>query len=198
VNVINKKFERNDPTLTLRYIQNYLLDFVNYENMLVKRISKAFSMNKFLYQYTTQDDVKQDVYVKLFHPKCMEKFLWMGGKERLKYFNTIVSNVLFDTYRQSNLMNLPLNIDLDNYMGLTLAMEESDSKNKMLQELWELFISEHLERQVIELYYLGHNDSEIKDILNISQYTFEKIRENIRDTLIKKGYKYLNKEENKI
>jgi hypothetical protein len=111
--VINKKFKKGDIRLTISYIQNYILEFIDCDDLLNKRISKAFNLNTFLYNFTTKEDVRSEVIVKMLSAPVIEKFVWMNGEERLRYFNTVVSNVLFTTFRDAKLSSTPVDIHLD-------------------------------------------------------------------------------------
>ena len=76
----------------------------------------------------------------------------------------------------------------------TMIIDETqlDREDNSLNEIFDLFIGEQLERQLLELYYEGYGDKEIMEILDIGRKKFRKIRNNIRCKLRERGYRNEN------
>ena len=168
-------------------IKDFIADFCYNSEILDKRINKLFSMNKWLYNYYEKEDIKQEVILALLN-KSLKKFPYVVGEERVKYFNTVVSSVLCNLLKD--------NFDKNGTLILTDTMiideTQLDREDNSLNEIFDLFIGEQLERQLLELYYEGYGDKEIMEILDIGRKKFRKIRNNIRCKLRERGYRNEN------
>ena len=45
----------------------YILDFVNYKDMLDKRLTNIFKLSPWLYNFTTKEDLRQDIIVAMLN-----------------------------------------------------------------------------------------------------------------------------------
>lgn len=168
-------------------IKEFIVGFCYNTDLLNKRVNKLFAMNKWLYNYYEKEDIKDEIILALLN-KSLRKFPYITGEERVRYFNTVVSSVLCnlfkDKFDKSGLLVLNDKMELD----YNLLYHEDNS----IQQIFDLFIGEQLERQLLELYYEGYKDKEIMSILDIGQKKFEAIRNNIREKLREEGYRNEN------
>ena len=68
------EFSFKDLTdFTREDLQNYIVDFCKYKSLLDKRVNKLFSMNTWLYEYTTKEDVKQEIILILISKAINKK-----------------------------------------------------------------------------------------------------------------------------
>ena len=165
-------------------IKEFIVDFCNYDNILDKRVNKVFAMNPWLLSYYEKEDIKQEVIVALLE-KSLKKFPYIVGENRLRYFNTVVSsilcNLLENKFEKAGALVLDENMMLD-----TALLEHTDNS---INEIFDLFVGEQLERELLKLCYEGYNRNEIMDILGIGRSKFETTRNKIRNKLRKEGYK---------
>lgn len=164
-------------------IKEFIADFCYNTDFLDKRINKLFSMNKWLYSYYDKEDVKQEVIVSLLN-KSLNKFPYIVGEDRVRYFNTVVSSVLCNLFKDKFDKNGTLILDDKMELDCNLMYHDDDS----MQEIFDLFVNEQMERQLVELYYQGYSNKEIMQILDVGRSKFESIRENVRKRLRKEGY----------
>lgn len=164
-------------------IQEFIIEFCNYNNILNKRINKLFSMNSWLYSYYDKEDIRQEVIIALLQ-KSTKKFPYIVGENRLRYFNTVVSsilcNLLENKFERAGALILNKQMEFD-----TELIEHEDNS---INEIFDLFVGEQLERELLRLYYEGYTQKEIMSILDIGHTKFERIRNNIRKKLRKEGY----------
>lgn len=165
-------------------IKEFIVDFCNHNDILDKRINKVFAMNSWLYSYYDKEDVKQEVIIALLE-KSLKKFPYVVGENRLRYFNTVVSsvlcNLLVNKFENAGALVLDENMLID-----TNLIDHDDNS---INEIFDLFVGEHLERELVKLYYEGYNRREIMDILGIEHSKFDRIRNNVKKKLRKEGYK---------
>lgn len=163
-------------------IQEFIVKFCESYDLLDKRINRLFSMNTWLYNYYDKEDVRQEVIIALL-TKSTKKFPYIVGEDRMRYFNTVVSSVLCNLLKDKFLTagTLVLNKDMEFDDNL---IEHSDNS---INEIFDLFVGEQLERQLVELYYEGYNNQEIREILHIGRKKFDKIRNNVRNKLREEG-----------
>lgn len=191
IDVVNYKFNKDEP-YTRENLNEFIVKLVNHNDLLDKRINKLFSMNRWLYTHFTKEDIKQEVMFKLLEGS-LHKLPYIVGIDRMRYLNKIVSNViskiLSTTYRD-------FDITVDNNFICSNIINLDNEEYNVIKEIFELFITEKLEEELLTLAFEGYNNLEIMEIMNLGRYQFEKIRENIREKLVKEGYYYLeNKEE---
>lgn len=184
---LNYSFEDYSFSDKEERIKEFIANFCYNSEILDKRINKLFSMNKWLYNYYEKDDVKQEVILALLN-KSLKKFPYIVGEERIRYFNTVVSSVLCNLLKE----NLEKNGTLILTDKMMIDENHLDHEDNTLNEIFDLFVGEQLERQLLELYYEGYNDQEIIKVLDLGRRTFEKIRENVRDKLRERGYRNEN------
>lgn len=158
-----------------------VLAFCEKDNLLDKRVSKVFSMNKWLYNVCEKDDLKQEILLKLFN-KSSTKFPYITGEDRLKYFNSVVSNAIFEILKYKLDRNPVLVLTQDMMVDTSLGQVDNE-----VQEIFDLFVNEELERQLVELYYQGYSERQIREIMSIGRKKFESIRDNVRKK-IKENY----------
>lgn len=163
-------------------VQEFIVNFCEKYDLLNKRINRLFSMNSWLYNYYDKEDIKQEVIIALL-TKSTKKFPYIVGEDRMRYFNTVVSSVLCNLLKDKflNAGTLVLNKDMEFDDNL---IEHSDNS---INEIFDLFVGEQLERQLVELYYEGYNNQEIREILKIGRKKFDKIRNNVRNKLREEG-----------
>lgn len=163
-------------------VQEFIVNFCEKYDLLDKRINRLFSTNAWLYNYYDKQDIKQEVIIALL-TKSTKKFPYIVGEDRMRYFNTVVSSVLCNLLKDKflNAGTLVLNKDMEFDDNL---IEYSDTS---INEIFDLFINEHLERQLVELYYEGYNNKEIREILKIGRKKFDKVRNNVRNKLREEG-----------
>ena len=70
-------------------IDIFIVKFCEYNHLLDKRVNKLWSSNPSLRAYCDRDDIKQEIILALL-TKARKKFPYITGKDRLKYFNTVV------------------------------------------------------------------------------------------------------------
>ena len=164
-------------------IREFIVDFCNHNDILNKRINKLFAMNPWIKSYYDKDDVKQEVILALLE-KSLKRFPYIVGEDRLRYFNTVVSSVLCNLlehkFEKAGTLVLNKKMEFD-----TELIEHEDNS---INEIFDLFLEEHLERELLKLYYEGYTQKEMMTILNIGHTKFERIRNNIKSKLRKEGY----------
>lgn len=192
IDVVNYKFDSDKEEYTPEDIQHFILRLCDNDQLLDKRISSIFTSNSWLYKYTTKEDVRQDILVALLS-SATNKLPYITGEDRMKYFNTVVSNIVCTILKDNyNVIDTALSRDFVCNSVYNMGDEENEKK---VGEIFDLFVGEHLERQLLELYYEGYTDKEMKEILNLGRHSFEKIRSEIRKKLIDNGYHYLEEKE---
>ena len=164
-------------------INEFIVKFCSYNDILGKRINKLFSMNSWLYSYYDKDDIKQEIIIALLE-KSRKKFPYVVGENRLKYFNTLISSVICNLLR-NKFEKAGALIFNDEMIFDTELIEHQDNS---INEIFDLFVGEHLERELLKLYYEGYTNQEIMKILDIGHSKFDRIRNNIRKKLRKEGY----------
>lgn len=191
IDVINYKFDGVIEPYTLDNLYEFILELCNHNKLLDKRISTLFSMNSWLYKHTTKEDVRQEIIMRLMNG-TLNKLPYIVGEERLKYLNTVISNVICLILKENfNIVDTLLD---KNLVFNSIYNLEDTSKDETLNEIFDLFVGEHLERELLQLYYEGYNDKDMMEILSLGRHTFEKIRADIRQRLIENGYHYLERE----
>lgn len=159
----------------------YILDFVNYKDMLDKRLTNIFKLSPWLYNFTTKEDLRQDIIVAMLN-SIDNKFPRLDGLGKIKYFNACVKNTLARHIKdlQSNAYPI-LNDNLD---SISIFQEEQ----KSVDLIYDLFLNEQLEYNLLKLIEDGYKDREIMEILEIGRKKYYKIKKKIRETLRKNGY----------
>lgn len=163
-------------------IKEFIVEFCNDNSIINMRINKLFSMNSWLYNYYDKEDIKQEIILSLLN-KATKKFPYITGQDRIRYFNTVVSsvlcNLLKDKFYEAGTLILNEDMEFD-----TNLIEHSDNS---INDIFDLFVGEQLERQLVELYYEGYNNQEIREILKIGRKKFDKIRNNVKNKLREAG-----------
>ena len=163
-------------------IKEFIVEFCESYDLLDMRINKLFSMNSWLYNYYDKEDIKQEIILSLL-TKATKRFPYITGQDRIRYFNTVVSsvlcNLLKDKFYEAGTLILNEDMEFDDNL-----IEHSDNS---INEIFDLFVGEQLERQLVELYYEGYNNREIREILKIGRKKFDKIRNNVRNKLKEEG-----------
>ena len=110
------------------------------------------------------------------------KFPRLDGLGKIKYFNACVKNTLARHIKdlQSNAYPI-LNDNLD---SISIFQEEQ----KSVDLIYDLFLNEQLEYNLLKLIEDGYKDREIMEILEIGRKKYYKIKKKIRETLRKNGY----------
>lgn len=157
--------------------KEYLLYLLNNNDFLKNRIGHAFTTKPWLTQYTSKDDIMQDVYLRVFKPSGMKGILSKKGVDRIKYINSVITNSIFKSIRkyiEPQCYLLTEELEVNNYNAL---------KQKECDELSELFMDETIERYVCQLLKDGMTDKEIKEILSISRTKLKDIKHTIKTTI---------------
>lgn len=176
--LLDKKFA--EP-INQEEFNKYVLDFLNYNDLLDKRLSNIFKLSPWLHNFTTKEDLRQDVVLAMLE-SINRKFPKLDGLGKLKYFNACVKNTLGRHIRslQTNVYPV-LNDDCD-----SIAVFEDEQNSVEL--IYDLFLNENLEYQLVKLIEEGYKDKDIMDMLEIGREKFYKIKNKIRDKLRKEGY----------
>lgn len=180
--LLNYSFSQYTGNDVIDKQKEFIVDFCTKTDLLDMRVNKLFSANSWLYKYYDKNDVKQEVMIALLE-KSLKKFPYLVGQERIRYFNTVVSSVICNLTRDKFYEAGALVLNDDMEFDDTLINHDNSS----LKDISDLFLNEQLERQLIELYYEGYNNQEIRDILHIGRKKFDKIRENVRSKLREEG-----------
>lgn len=157
--------------------KEYLLYLLNNNDFLKNRITHTFNTKPWLSQYTSKDDIIQDVYLRVFKPSGMKGILSKTGVDRLKYINSVITNSIFKSIRkyiEPQCYLLTEELEINNYNAL---------KQKECDELSELFMDETIERYVCQLLKDGMTDKEIKETLSITRTKLKEIKETIKTTI---------------
>lgn len=160
-------------------IKDYIFTLTNTENWLDKRISNSFNNHKWLNNYFTKDDLKQEFYVNIYKPTTLKNLMKKTNVDRLKYMNSVFSNVLLgmvqDVYGRST---YPLTENLEISVNNVSSIEESVN-------LTEIIFDEGLERNVFNLLKNGLTNKDIMKQLDISRRSYEKIKNDIKEKIRK-------------
>lgn len=159
----------------------YILEFVNYNDLLDKRLTNIFKLSPWLNNFTTKEDLRQDVVLAMLE-SIDRKFPKLDGLGKLKYFNACVKNTLGRHIRSLQTSVYPvLNDDCD-----SIAVFEDEQHNVEL--IYDLFLNENLEYQLVKLIGEGYKDKDIMVMLDIGREKFYKIKNKIREKLRGSGY----------
>ena len=121
-------------------VKNYMLTLINANNWLDKRLSSSFSRNPWLLNYISKEDLKQDFYLNIYKPKTISGLMKRIGVDRVKYMNSVFSNVLLGNLEKHfGRATYPLNEDLE-------VSENNVSSFEEKQNLTDLFLDETLEK----------------------------------------------------
>lgn len=171
-----------DEPIDQEEFNQYILDFVSYKDLLDKRITNIFKLSPWLYNFTTKEDLKQDVMLAMFE-SINRKFPKLDGIGKVKYFNACVKNTLARHIKTLHNNVYPvLNDDLD---SIPLFEEEIGTTDL----IYDLFLNETLEYQLVRLIEDGYKDEDIIKMLDIGRRTFYRIKKRVRDKLKENGYR---------
>ena len=157
--------------------KEYLLYLLNKNDFLKNRVNHTFSTKPWLSQYTSKDDIIQDVYLRVFKPSGMKGILTKTGVDRLKYINSIITNSIFKSiskYIEPQCYLLTEELEVNNYNNIN---------QQHCDELSELFMDETIERYVCQLLQDGMTDKEIKEKLSLTRTKLKDIKETIKTTI---------------
>ena len=180
---MNSLLERTfDEPIDRDEFNQYILDFISYENLLDKRITNIFKLSPWLYNFTTKEDLRQDVILNMFNA-ISGKFPTLDGVGKVKYFNACVKNTLAKHIRELQNNSYPV-LD-DNLDSVPLFEEEVGTTNL----IYDLFLNETLEYQLVKLIEEGYKDEDIVKMLDIGRMTFYRIKKRVREKLKENGYR---------
>lgn len=157
--------------------KEYLLYLLEHNDFLKNRVTHAFSTKSWLNQYTSKEDIMQDVYLRVFKPSGMKGILSKTGVDRIKYVNSVITNSIFKSIRkyiEPQCYLLTEELEINNYNAL---------QQKECDELSELFMDETIERYVCQLLKNGMTDKEIKETLSITRSKLKDIKQTIKNTI---------------
>lgn len=159
----------------------YILDFVNYNDLLEKRLSNIFKLSPWLYNFTTKEDLRQDIILTMLE-SINKKFPKLDKIGKLKYFNACVKNTLGRHIRELQTNVYPvLNDECD-------SIAVFDDEQHSVELIYDLFLNENLEYQLVKLIDEGYKDKDIMEMLDIGRKKFYKIKNKIREKLRRGGY----------
>lgn len=159
-------------------VKLFFIDFVNKNHWLDKRVSFSFGRNPWLNNFISKDDLKQDFYYQLLKENSLIKLCNLDLIGRVKYTNSIFSNILLKTIQRYYDKGV---YPFDDEFGIS---GENVSSFEEKENLEKLFLDETLENQVIKLLKSGLNHTEVMEQLDLSRRKYDAIRENIKRALI--------------
>lgn len=175
-NLLDFKF-KNEDKFSLEDLKNYIIDFVNCNDILDKRITNTFNRNRFLFNLTTKEDFKQEIILHLLENTTF-KLPFLDKEDKLKLFNAIVSRRLSKLiHRTYKTITMPVD---ENFI---ISTPEIDDK-KDIENIMCLFAYESIERKMIDLFSKGYEEKDIIDMLEISRRTFYNYKKKIKQKLI--------------
>lgn len=178
-NLLDKTFE--EP-INQEEFNNYIVQFVEYENLLDKRLTNIFKLSPWLYNFTTKEDLRQDVILNMFN-SISGKFPTLDAVGKVKYFNACVKNTLAKHIKDLQSSVYPvLNDDLD---SIPLFDDEVGATDM----IYDLFLNETLEYQLVRLIEDGYKEEDIIKMLDVGRRTFYRIKKRVREKLKENGYR---------
>lgn len=174
-NPFNYKFQAKDK-INEAMLKQHIIDLCEYENILAKKITIYFSRNKFLYDLTTKEDVKQEIILYLLQ-KCLFTLPFMNKEEKMKSFNIIVNRRIIKVAQQHYKYSY---IQLDENM---LIDKDYNMYKNDIENILSIFANDKIEREIVELLVKGYNDNEIIKMLDIGRTTFYNYKKKIKKQL---------------
>ena len=156
-------------------IKQYVYDLVNRNNWLTRKTNSTFNSRKWLYEYLSKDDLKQEFYVRIFNLSTIKNLMSRDDVSRIKYLNGIYSKNLCDLIKHNcKIRTMPLSCDLE---------IESNYLSDYYSDVKDIFIDDTIEKEVVELLEEGLTRDEIIEMLNISRRKFDEIKTRIKDKI---------------
>lgn len=165
--IIDKSKNLND--FNIEEIKQYMYDFSNDNNWLDRRTTNVFNAKKWLYEYVSRDDVKQEFYLKIFkNLSVIKEFMSRDKLGRIKYYNSTFTNNLYDIMKSNcKLRTIPLK---------DMEIESNYEENNI-----DFVVGDTLKCEVYKCIKNGLTREETMKLLNIGKRKYYEIKEELKE-----------------
>lgn len=158
-------------------IKNYLYELSNRDSWLDKRVAFAFHKKPFLKQYGSEEDVKQNYYLRLFKTSTMKSLMSRDLLSRMKYINKVISGCISDTIKKS------LSSSLVPLTDECMVSTHEDSNDEIYKHLQEVFVDESIEINALHLLANGCSHKDVMEHLDLTRRKYDTIKQTLKEKI---------------